>query len=169
MTQQDPIKPAQEQSAHDLDAQQRFLFDIRCGGEPEILHDPDTGWELHMYNHDGFYPLEGSEGAVNMILSALAHHYRRVSAVLGDPDQVPDDAVLQKLSRANDALPVEPTKPMTDDLALRAVEAAQRTINEYVDLGFVTDVVRDEGGYLGFSYDPERFARMTAESSADAA
>lgn len=89
--------------------------------------------------------------------------------MLGDPDQVPDDVVLQNLSRANDALPVEPTKPITDDLALRTVEVAQRIINEYVDLGFVTDVVRDEGGYLGSSYDPGRFARMMAESSADAA
>lgn len=82
---------------------------------------------------------------------------------------MPDDVVLQKLSRATDTLPVEPSKPMTDDFALRTVEAAQRIINEYVDLGFVTDVVRDEGGYLGFSYDPGRFARMTTESSAEAA
>tara|TARA_B100001167_G_scaffold177910_1_gene132630 strand:- start:154 stop:333 length:180 start_codon:yes stop_codon:yes gene_type:complete len=39
-------------------------------------------------------------------------------------------------------------------------KAAKDKINEYVDLGFVTDVVRDEKGYLGFCYDPERFARM---------
>ncbi|SFT43611.1 hypothetical protein [Sedimentitalea nanhaiensis] len=50
--------------------------------------------------------------------------------------------------------------PMTDDMALRTVEAAKDKINEYVDLRFVTDIVRDEKGYLGFCYDPERFARM---------
>lgn len=87
MTQQDPIKAANEKFSRDFEARQRFLFDVRCGGEPEILYDPDTGWELCMEGHNIFYPLEGSEDAVNMILCALAYHYRRLSAALGDPEQ----------------------------------------------------------------------------------
>ncbi len=40
-----------------------------------------------MEGHNTFYSLEGSEDAVNMIPSALAYHYRRLSAALGDPEQ----------------------------------------------------------------------------------
>lgn len=60
--------------------------------------------------------------------------------------------------------------PMTDDMALRTVDAAKDKINEYVDLGFVTDIVCDEKGYLGFCYDPQRFARIAqSDSEGDAA
>lgn len=87
MTQQDPIIAANERFGHDFEARHGFLFDVRCGGEPELLYDPVTGWELYMKGHNTFYSLEGSEDAVNIILRALAYHYRRLSAALGDPEQ----------------------------------------------------------------------------------
>ena len=97
MTQQDPIKVAQDQFRRDLDATKKFLFDVRCGGKPEIMYDPVTGWELTMDGHAVIYTLEHSESAVNMILQALAYHYQRLSAVLGDPDKKCNRAAVEQL------------------------------------------------------------------------
>ena len=83
----DGIKAAQEQDRRDRDLTQAFLFDLRCGGMPEIMYDPVTGWELFMEDHRVVFPLDGSESAVNMILKSLVFHYQYLSATLGDPDK----------------------------------------------------------------------------------
>ncbi len=65
--------------AHDMKAMEKFLEAIRHCGEPQILFDPLTGWELYMEDHHVYFPLESSAAAVNMIVGALAEHYRRTT------------------------------------------------------------------------------------------
>ena len=99
-----------------------------------------------------------SDGADYDMLELLCHHQPTLSKLTELASLLAD--VIKDLRE-------EP--PITDDMALRTVEAAQRVINEYVDLRFVTDVVRDDKGYLGFCYDPERFARIAERDSEDKA
>ena len=63
----------------DNSAKDEFLAAIRYGGKPEILFDDLTGWELFMADHSVYFPLKSSAAAVNMILGALAEHYRRTT------------------------------------------------------------------------------------------
>jgi len=83
----DSIRAVQEQDLRDREATEAFLFDVRCGGKPEILYDPVTGWELYMEGHRVIFSLDGSKSAVNMILRALIFEYRYQCALLGDTNK----------------------------------------------------------------------------------
>jgi len=150
MTQQDSIKVAQKNFQIDSKASQKFLFDVRCGGVPEIMYDPMTGWELFMDGHGVIFPLESCVEAVNMILQALTYHYQRLSAVLGDPDKKWDIAGVQQLHRTDDTHKTKPTGPMTDRLALEEVEAAKETLQRHYDSGFLLGFWSEQ--YDGFQY-----------------
>lgn len=54
-----------------------------------------------------------------------------------------------------------------DGVALAEVEAAQRLINHYVDLGFVRELHCCDDGYLSFFYDPSHFEERARQFDAD--
>lgn len=91
----DPIKAKLEAWDRDIATAERVLFDIRSGAEVEIMHDPMTGWEMSGEGLSCYMPLETGEQAVNMILHRLVRHYRRLSALLGNPD-LHDVTMLQR-------------------------------------------------------------------------
>lgn len=91
----DPIKADMESYDRDVKTAERVLFDIRSGAEVEIMHDPKTGWEMSGEGLSCYMPLETGERAVNMVLSRLVRHYRKLSALLGNPD-LHDVTMLQR-------------------------------------------------------------------------
>ena len=113
----------------------------------QIVEESDN-WGEATIELNGYH-INLGDGFDQEMLEVLAHH---------KPTREKLNDLASLLSDILEALREKP--PMTDEMALRTVEAAKDKINEYVDLGFVTDVVRDEKGYLGFCYDPERFARI---------
>ena len=64
-----PIKADMESYDGDVKTAERVLFDIRSGGEVEIMHDPKTGWEMSGEGLSCFMPLDTGERVVNMVLS----------------------------------------------------------------------------------------------------
>ncbi|KQB15321.1 hypothetical protein LY44_01338 [Rhodobacter capsulatus] len=82
----DPVKAEMEAYDRDVKTAERVLFDIRAGGEVEIMYDPMTGWEMSGEDVSVYMPLETAERAVNMILRRLTRHYRKLSALRGNPD-----------------------------------------------------------------------------------
>jgi hypothetical protein len=99
-----------------------FLADVQAGGDPVTAHDPYTGWELFMDSHS--YSFYGAVRIVNACLKALADEYRLAKAA--------------------------PTEPMTDELALREIEAAKCTLEKHYDSGFLLGFWHEQ--YDGFQY-----------------
>lgn len=165
----DPIKTAQENYQLNMAATKKFLFDVRCGGEPEIINDPVTGWELFMDGRGVIFSLEHSESAVNMILYNLAYHYRRLSAALGDPDQKCNRVSVEQLRCTDNTHKTVPTVPMTDERALRELDQAKRIIDKHLANGFVADVFVNSDDCFDFAYSVGRYAEIEANLSVDAA
>ncbi|MFN3972197.1 MAG: hypothetical protein ACK4L4_12620 [Gemmobacter sp.] len=91
----DSIKAFNTGYSRDFATATKVLFAIRVGADVEITHDPELGWEMSGEGLPCYIPLDRGEHLVNMILQCLVHHYRQLTAVLGNPD-LHDVTMLQR-------------------------------------------------------------------------
>lgn len=130
-----------------------YFYDAEIIEKAMVIVEASEEWGDATIELNG-HSINPTDGFDHDMLEMLAHHKPTLRKL---------DDLISLLSGILKDLREKP--PVTDEMALRTVEAAKDKINEYVDLGFVTDVVRDKKGYLGFCYDPERFARIAERDS----
>jgi len=132
-----------ELEAHNSAAVKRLLADIRKGGEPKFILDPNTGWDLCMDDHNAFYPLYGASEIVNALLEALSADYRSVSA--------------------------EHCDPMSDDRALEEIGAAKAVLQRHYDAGFLLGFWHEQYDGFQYRYADGQYARRAEIEAEDAA